>query len=77
MFFSLSLFSLSHMELINLLYIYIKKKIGGNGLGAKRLGLGGETTRVPKRGETTRGETTRGETSWARNVLLPLAFQMT
>ena len=41
-------------------------------LGAKRLGYGGETTRVENRGETTRGETTRGETSWGRNVLLPL-----
>ena len=40
-------------------------------LGAKRLGYGGETTRVENRGETTRGETTRGETSWGRNVLLP------
>ena len=48
-------------------------------LGAKRLGyggrndqgMGGETTRVENRGETTRGETTRGETSWGRNVLLP------
>ena len=39
--------------------------------GAKRLGYGGETTRVENRGETTRGETTRGETSWGRNVLLP------
>ena len=35
-------------------------------MGAKRLGYGGETTRVENRGETTRGETTRG-----RNVLLP------
>ena len=35
-------------------------------LGAKRLGYGGETTRVENRGETT-----RGETSWGRNVLLP------
>ena len=34
--------------------------------------MGGETTRVENRGETTRGETTRGETSWGRNVLLPL-----
>ena len=33
--------------------------------------MGGETTRVENRGETTRGETTRGETSWGRNVLLP------
>ena len=41
-------------------------------MGAKRLGYGGETTRVENRGETTRGETTRGETSWGRNVLLPL-----
>ena len=41
-------------------------------LGAKRLGYGGETTRVENRGETTRGETTRGETSEGRNVLLPL-----
>ena len=41
-------------------------------LGAKRLGYGGETTRVENRGETTRGEMTRGETSWERNVLLPL-----
>ena len=40
------------MELINLLY---KKKIGGNGLGAKRLGLGGETTRGPKRGRNDQG----------------------
>ena len=40
--------------------------------GAKRLGYGGETTRVENRGETTRGETTRGETSWGRNVLLPI-----
>ena len=32
--------------------------------------MGGETTRVENRGETTRGETTRGETSWGRNVLL-------
>ena len=40
-------------------------------MGAKRLGYGGETTRVENRGETTRGETTRGETSWGRNVLLP------
>ena len=29
-------------------------------MGAKRLGYGGETTRVENRGETTRGETTRG-----------------
>ena len=36
--------------------------------------MGGETTRVENRGETTRGETTRGETSWGRNVLLPLSF---
>ena len=28
---------------------------GGNGLGAKRLGHGGETTGGEKRGETTRG----------------------
>ena len=41
--------------------------------GAKRLGYGGETTRVENRGETTRGETTRGEMSWGRNVLLPLS----
>ena len=40
-------------------------------MGAKRLGYGGETTRVENRGETTRGETTRGEMSWGRNVLLP------
>ena len=40
-------------------------------LGAKRLGYGGETTRVENRGEPTRGETTREETSWGRNVLLP------
>ena len=33
--------------------------------------MGGETTRVENRGETTREETTRGETSWGRNVLLP------
>ena len=33
--------------------------------------MGGETTRVENRGETTRGETTREETSWGRNVLLP------
>ena len=33
--------------------------------------MGGETTRVENRGETTRGEMTRGETSWGRNVLLP------
>ena len=31
--------------------------------------MGGETTRVENRGETTRGETTREETSWGRNVL--------
>ena len=30
-------------------------------LGAKRLGYGGETTRVENRGEMTRGETTRGD----------------
>ena len=30
-------------------------------MGAKRLGYGGETTRVENRGETTRGETTRGK----------------
>ena len=70
---SLSLpFSLSHMELINILY---KKKIGGNGLGAKRLGLGGgggaKRLGDQKGGETTRGEPTRGETSLGRNVLLP------
>ena len=35
--------------------------------------MGGETTRVENRGETTREETTRGETSWVRNVLLPAA----
>ena len=29
-------------------------------MGAKRLGYGGETTRVENRGETTRGETIRG-----------------
>ena len=34
--------------------------------------MGGETTRVENRGETTRGEMTRGETYWGRNVLLPL-----
>ena len=33
--------------------------------------MGGETTRVENRGETTMGETTRGGTSWGRNVLLP------
>ena len=43
-------------------------------LGAKRLGYGGETTRVENRGETTRGETTMGETSWGRNVLLPVLY---
>ena len=36
-------------------------------LGAKRLGYGGEKTRVGNRGETT-----RGKTSWGRNVLLPM-----
>ena len=41
-------------------------------LGAKRLGYGGETTKVEKKGEMTRGETTRGEMSWGRNVLLPI-----
>ena len=41
-------------------------------MGAKRLGYGGETTRVENRGETTRGESTREETSWGRNVLIPL-----
>ena len=40
-------------------------------MGARRLGYGGETTRVENRGETTRGETTKRETSWGRNVLLP------
>ena len=30
-------------------------------MGAKRLGYGGETTRVENTGETTRGETTRGK----------------
>ena len=46
-------------------------------MGAKRLGYGGETTRVENRGETTRGETTRGETSWGRNVLLPFCLHQT
>ena len=46
-------------------------------LGAKRLGYGGETTRVENRGETTRGETTREETSWGRNVLLPVGLPVT
>ena len=40
-------------------------------MGAKRLGYGGETTRVKNRGETTRGESTRGGTSLGRNVSLP------
>ena len=40
-------------------------------MGAKRLGYGGETTRVENRGETT-----RGETSWGRNVLLPTIAQI-
>ena len=31
--------------------------------GSKRLGYGGETTRVENRSETTRGETTRGDMS--------------
>ena len=30
-------------------------------LGAKRLGYGGETTRVENRGDTTRGEMTGGK----------------
>ena len=40
-------------------------------MGAKRLGMGGETTRVENRGETTREETSCG-----RNVLLPLNAQL-
>ena len=32
-------------------------------LGVKRLGYGGETTRVENRGETTRGKGLGGETS--------------
>ena len=36
-------------------------------LGAKRLGYGGEKTRVGNRGETTRGKRLGG-----RNVLLPM-----
>ena len=32
-------------------------------LGAKRLGYGGETTRIENRGETTRGKRLGGETS--------------
>ena len=52
---------------MELIYIYEKKKkIGGNGLGAKRLGLGGETTRVG--GETTRGPK-RGRNDQGGNVL--------
>ena len=38
--------------------------------------MGGETTRVENRGETTRGETTREETSWGRNVLLPAIIRL-
>ena len=54
--------------------------MGGNGIWAKRLGYGGETTRVENRGETTRGETTRGkrlggETSCYRsNDTVPFLF---
>ena len=51
-----------------------RNDLGGNGIGAKRLGYVGRTTRVENRGETTRGETTRGETSWGRNVLLPSGY---
>ena len=54
MFFSLSPFlSVSHG--VNKSFIYKKKKIGGDGLGAKRLGLGDETTRGPKRGRNDQG----------------------
>ena len=50
------------------------KKVGRNdlGLGAKRLGSRGETSRHQIWGETTRGETTSGELVLGRNDLLPM-----
>ena len=50
------------------------KNVGRNdwGLGAKRLGCRGETSRHQIWGETTRGEATRGELVLGRNDLLPL-----
>ena len=59
------------MELINLLY---KKKIGGNGLGAKRLGLGGETTRGPKRGRNDQGGNVLGAKRLVTQIIFLFIF---